>query len=49
MIWGLMSWSVVETITVIDEIMTAEVYARLLKENFDKAVKKEGLGKRYIF
>ena len=44
-----MSYNGVGVMTVIDEIMTKEVYVRLLKENLDKSLKKAGLGKRYIF
>ena len=49
MVWGSMSYSGVGVMTVIDEIMTKEVYVRLLKENLDKSLKKAGLGRRYIF
>ena len=43
MVWGSMSYSGVGVMTVIDDIMTKEVYVRLLKENLDKSVKKQDL------
>jgi len=49
MVWGSMSYNGVGVMTVINEIMTKEVYVRLLKENLDKSIKKVGLGRRYIF
>ena len=45
MVWGSLSYSGVGVMTVIDEIMTKEVYVRLLKENLDKSLKKAGLGR----
>jgi DDE superfamily endonuclease len=48
-VWASMSWSGVGNLVIIDEIMTKEVYVRILEESLKDSARKSGLGRSCLF